>query len=883
MIHQPCLPRPFNHTRLNFGVSKDYSQTESFLLSVPLSSTPSDLMLPEERIANNSFDNIPERDHRFPTGCHGNQLKTGTRKTFLEIDTSQCNKPVLLSLDEFTVNPLLSFDNDETATTEHLTLTSPYIVENDDTKFSPESETFYLFNESQHFSNPNMPIMDVPVNPARPASAPPIQNQRGNMSSQWRPMQQQQRQRMQPQVWNQLDGVSRPFYQSPSRGNIDRTRHPAYWRGVDNEIKNTKKPLQFGYPEVRVCPQSPVYASSRQYSHYPEPLVTVAAARRVQQATMMNHSSPPTESFVMGRGSLLQNHPHKRSDDSIERVSYVSETFTKIQPRPVTAPPQLVPAHAMANKLGHLSSHRGDDVCSGGILMSCNETIDECVSNEDQSSKNKNKNLFIINGMRNNKKHFLHQMKIGKLNLDSRILKQLRCSLLDLVEETELFLQLCQNKYGSRYIQKLLDDRNVLIRHVELLFSLLSQKNTTVELCQNISGNYVIQKLLETSCENVSHKTTTVNARAPKRTAENANANANESESEIKSESDSESELGRQESTKEEIRNDDDGIVPRMTTKLSPPVDTSKASFLNCSKNDIPTVVEMNLRNEKLIQLGKAFLRCMFTNNVQELSMNHYSCRVVQRVLRYDNPEYLDIKQLILSQIDSNNIILDKFIQHPFGNHVVQKCIECIPSEYLSTICKHIEGKVFDYAVHIYGCRVMQRLMQYCTITQVRPIYKEILNNVVEMCNNQYANYVVQMMLKLCKDSSLTNQLVAIIASNVDILCPEKFSSNVIEFCLLKCGDLHQKQILDALLYGYNQKHPNKPALVADLVRNEYGNYVIQTMAEVSMSAENEKYRNDLIEQIESNVPRTDLIKYPWGKYVNRRMEQLNEYIISQQ
>ncbi|ETO06901.1 hypothetical protein RFI_30491 [Reticulomyxa filosa] len=124
-----------------------------------------------------------------------------------------------------------------------------------------------------------------------------------------------------------------------------------------------------------------------------------------------------------------------------------------------------------------------------------------------------------------------------------------------------------------------------------------------------------------------------------------------------------------------------------------------------------------------------------------EMSMNNYSCRVVQLVLRYDNPEYLDIKQLILSQIDATEQVLDKFIQHPSDN-------QCI-----------------------------------CT-------------------------YIA-----------------------------------------------YQHQMLDALLYGYN-----KPALVADLVRNEYGNYVIQTIAEVSMCKEYKKYLYDLIDQIQTNVHRTDLI-----------------------
>ncbi|ETO14954.1 hypothetical protein RFI_22414, partial [Reticulomyxa filosa] len=108
-------------------------------------------------------------------------------------------------------------------------------------------------------------------------------------------------------------------------------------------------------------------------------------------------------------------------------------------------------------------------------------------------------------------------------------------------------------------------------------------------------------------------------------------------------------------------------------------------------------------------------------------------------------------------------------------------------------------------------------------------------------------------------------------------ICPEKFASNVSEFCLSKCGEAYQKQMFDALLYGYNKRDSNKPALISYLIRNEYGNYVIQTMAEVSMCGEHKNYRDNLIEQIQTNVFKTDLIKY-----ITRRIDQLHEYANTQ-
>ncbi|ETO18177.1 hypothetical protein RFI_19102 [Reticulomyxa filosa] len=124
---------------------------------------------------------------------------------------------------------------------------------------------------------------------------------------------------------------------------------------------------------------------------------------------------------------------------------------------------------------------------------------------DDSSYKSKNKNMFMINGKRKKKQririkkyikkiYFLKQIKNRKTNLDSRILKQLKCTL-------------PEPEYGSKYIQKLLDNLSVPIRHIEQLFMLLYCDDTDVYLCQVVSGNYVIQKLLEITCENLRHKT----------------------------------------------------------------------------------------------------------------------------------------------------------------------------------------------------------------------------------------------------------------------------------------------------------------------------------------------------------------------------------------
>lgn len=42
------------------------------------------------------------------------------------------------------------------------------------------------------------------------------------------------------------------------------------------------------------------------------------------------------------------------------------------------------------------------------------------------------------------------------------------------------------------------------------------------------------------------------------------------------------------------------------------------------------------------------------------------------------------------------------------GNHVIQKCIECLPTERIGFIISAFHGQVATLSMHPYGCRVIQ-------------------------------------------------------------------------------------------------------------------------------------------------------------------------------
>ena len=47
-------------------------------------------------------------------------------------------------------------------------------------------------------------------------------------------------------------------------------------------------------------------------------------------------------------------------------------------------------------------------------------------------------------------------------------------------------------------------------------------------------------------------------------------------------------------------------------------------------------------------------------------------------------------------------------------------------------------------STHQYGCRVIQRIFEYCTNDEKEKILAEIYERVIDLCQDQFGNYVIQ-------------------------------------------------------------------------------------------------------------------------------------------
>lgn len=240
------------------------------------------------------------------------------------------------------------------------------------------------------------------------------------------------------------------------------------------------------------------------------------------------------------------------------------------------------------------------------------------------------------------------------------------------------------------------------------------------------------------------------------------------------------------------------------------------------------------------------------------LSLHMYGCRVVQKAL-----EVLESKARakLVRELDGHVL---KCIRDQNGNHVIQKCVELVEPEAVQFIVESVQGQAVVLAGHSYGCRVVQRILEHGAPNQKAPIMVEIMSSIADLIKDQYGNYVIQ---HVVEHGTIEERAVImdLVQAEVVQLSQHKFASNVVERCL-QHGSLEEREILiEILIVG--EGSPNSSPL-NHLVRDQFGNYVVQRVLDVARPPQRER----VVTILRAQVPA--IKKYSYGKHIIARLEE---------
>jgi mRNA-binding protein PUF3 len=157
------------------------------------------------------------------------------------------------------------------------------------------------------------------------------------------------------------------------------------------------------------------------------------------------------------------------------------------------------------------------------------------------------------------------------------------------------------------------------------------------------------------------------------------------------------------------------------------------------------------------------------------------------------------------------------------GNHVVQKAIERVPMEHIAFIIESFTNKVGELAIHSYGCRVIQRVLEHCDESSKRSVLAELHACGSTLISDQYGNYVTQHIIEYGFPEDRA-RVIGLVTQNLLVFSKHKFASNVVERCLVFGTAEQRRGIMLELI-----KKTERESTLIQLIKDGYGNYVIRT------------------------------------------------------
>eukprot|EP01060_Flectonema_neradi_P006476 TRINITY_DN14382_c2_g1_i2.p1 TRINITY_DN14382_c2_g1~~TRINITY_DN14382_c2_g1_i2.p1 ORF type:complete len:410 (+),score=62.94 TRINITY_DN14382_c2_g1_i2:72-1232(+) len=252
---------------------------------------------------------------------------------------------------------------------------------------------------------------------------------------------------------------------------------------------------------------------------------------------------------------------------------------------------------------------------------------------------------------------------------------------------------------------------------------------------------------------------------------------------------------------------------------------TAIASSLNITGTQLLTDVFGNYIIQKLVEFESPCIEetvmKVVTGRAFELSTHSFACRVVQKLLLHSS------KQSVETLIDELTPHLSELITDQNGNHVVQRCLEVSPPIRV-TVINILKRSLFHCSTHVYGCRVVQRVLEHAVDPNVIiPVLQELLQKVHLLVTNQYGNYVVQHMV-VKSHAMFVKVVVDRLKGHYALLCTHKFASNVVELIYENASEEVRVLIRAELMQPFTTPNGIVVSGMALACSNQYGNYVVQ-------------------------------------------------------
>ena len=210
------------------------------------------------------------------------------------------------------------------------------------------------------------------------------------------------------------------------------------------------------------------------------------------------------------------------------------------------------------------------------------------------------------------------------------------------------------------------------------------------------------------------------------------------------------------------------------------------------------------------------------------ICIHNYGTRVIQKTLeKFEKIDYSKIETEKLNSVFQ--YMIEKHLYElccdKNGNHVYQKLLKIFPKENNKNDFLFDELVKISFKVSIIqqGATLLNAALEQGNENQKEKLCEAIVDNIGDLIIDKYGNYTIQTIFKLMKEK-INQKIYKYIDDNLLRLSKEKFSSNVIDKCIIKNYEPSNK-----LIQSIIQKN-----IIKDIIADQYGNYVVQKALNVS-------------------------------------------------
>jgi hypothetical protein len=164
------------------------------------------------------------------------------------------------------------------------------------------------------------------------------------------------------------------------------------------------------------------------------------------------------------------------------------------------------------------------------------------------------------------------------------------------------------------------------------------------------------------------------------------------------------------------------------------------------------------------------------------ISVNPFGTRFFQKSLENLSSVYKKIENYVVNEVLKELIVKYSYdlIIDTNGNHVFQKILIMYPRDKNQFIYDELNKINVEVAKIKQGGCIFQRAFDIATLDQKRFLIKEILNNINQLINDEYGNFIIQSVIYL-KIPEVNDLIFDYLKDKLLDLSKKKFSSNVID------------------------------------------------------------------------------------------------------